>query len=912
MSVNFRVIPATVATIVAVLMTSHATGLPFSGTPAPHPTPGIATAQDASDQPTSEAPEPGILIADPAQPESASPAAPSASTEEGATAEGATEENATEEGNASATGGNQETTPAPDADPNAAGATDTTTPLDRAQKSWREQLGILEQPEGTPRDGSASPLAAPPSRFAPRNVAPSRMEQCTGRGFYSMGSGKGEINRITFQPNGQLGSEPVGRVEWKKDTGAGRNLGYDALAIAADGSMWHAEFQGSTQPGTNPNTWISHGRISNTGDKGYQNLERYQIINPQMPIKGGTMSPDGKYVLIGDTANAGPNYKSKRKLMVFDPATKRLVTLGYLSSSSLSSAVFSDMIFDKDGNLYLLAGSAEGRLNNQGRDFSGLTQMRIDRIDAADFQAAYNNAIAAGQFATANNARNPQINLNTIRNKNFPELPAQLIRSFHMNIMMFEPGGLAAGSNGSFYISGRYTGQNPGANNGRGGFARSAIYEVDIISGEVKNGGKPVFKTPDPAANDMYNGQWADQFIVDLEGCADLPTISAEKNITKRLNERDQFTVTVAEKTPGTNPLGGAPYSESVTTTGQADGPQTPTRKMLRGRDRVYVLKEQMAGGSASSLSDYNKVWSCTDKLGRNVRVNGQREEGGAFLGEVTSPAVNGNLTCSVLNSPKVTSLTIQKQDADYSDPLPGAVFDLCEDTNGNGRCDAGEPRQGERTTDQYGRARWDNVLIGRRYVVDEKSAPRGYRPAGAPQVVTTKQQNPPVIIKNDRVRGTIVWEKKETGSEKYLKGSVWTVRDQAGRPFEVSDCVGETAQACPATRLWQDQDPRPGKFRLENVPWGTYTLEEKTAPLGYVKTTEVKTVEVGATTVTNDRNEPVELNLGAIYNKLREAPPLPLTGGWSDSAFRTAGFAVLGGAVLLVSIVMIRRRNRG
>ena len=370
--------------------------------------------------------------------------------------------------------------------------------------------------------------------------------------------------------------------------------------------------------------------------------------------------------------------------------------------------------------------------------------------------------------------------------------------------------------------------------------------------------------------------------------------------------------MTVAEKTPGTNPLGGAPYSESVTTTGQADGPQTPTRKMLRGRDRVYVLKEQMAGGSASSLSDYNKVWSCTDKLGRNVRVNGQREEGGAFLGEVTSPAVNGNLTCSVLNSPKVTSLTIQKQDADYSDPLPGAVFDLCEDTNGNGRCDAGEPRQGERTTDQYGRARWDNVLIGRRYVVDEKSAPRGYRPAGAPQVVTTKQQNPPVIIKNDRVRGTIVWEKKETGSEKYLKGSVWTVRDQAGRPFEVSDCVGETAQACPATRLWQDQDPRPGKFRLENVPWGTYTLEEKTAPLGYVKTTEVKTVEVGATTVTNDRNEPVELNLGAIYNKLREAPPLPLTGGWSDSAFRTAGFAVLGGAVLLVSIVMIRRRNRG
>ncbi|MGN2367236.1 SpaA isopeptide-forming pilin-related protein [Actinotignum sp. UMB0459] len=388
-------------------------------------------------------------------------------------------------------------------------------------------------------------------------------------------------------------------------------------------------------------------------------------------------------------------------------------------------------------------------------------------------------------------------------------------------------------------------------------------------------------------------------------------TISAAKNITQRLNNSDQFTVSVAEKNPGNNPLGGI-SSESMTTTGQTTGPQTPTRTLLRGRDRVYVLKEQMAGDSASSLSDYNKVWTCTDKLGRSIPVRNQREANGAFTGEVTGPAVNGNLTCSVLNTPKVTSLTVEKRDSDWNDPLPGAVFDLCEDTNGNGRCDAGEPRQGERTTDGYGRARWDNVLIGRRYVVDEVSAPRGYRPAGAPQVVTTAQQNPVVTIKNDRVRGTIVWDKKETGSEKFLKGSVWTVRDQHGRPFEVSDCVGETAQACSATKLWQDKDPRPGKLRLENIPWGTYTLEEKTAPLGYVKSTEVKTVEVGATTVTNDRNEPVELNLGVIYNKLREAPPLPLTGGWSEDAFRTAGFAVLGGAVLLVSIVMIRRRNRG
>ncbi|MFG6285396.1 SpaA isopeptide-forming pilin-related protein, partial [Actinotignum schaalii] len=560
--------------------------------------------------------------------------------------------------------------------------------------------------------------------------------------------------------------------------------------------------------------------------------------------------------------------------------------------------------------LYLLSGSSEGRKDNQGRDFTGLSQMRIDRIDAAEFQNAYDRAIKAGQFVTpTQSGKHKTLNLARIKNKNFPNLNTTLVRSFFINTMMFEPDGLAAGSNGSFYVSGRYTGQHGNVKPGQQSRSQSRVYEVDIVSGQVKNNGRPVFDVPKTTGS--QSDSWFDQEIADTEGCADLPTISAAKNITQRLNNSDQFTVSVAEKNPGNNPLGGI-SSESMTTTGQTTGPQTPTRTLLRGRDRVYVLKEQMAGDSASSLSDYNKVWTCTDKLGRSIPVRNQREANGAFTGEVTGPAVNGNLTCSVLNTPKVTSLTVEKRDSDWNDPLPGAVFDLCEDTNGNGRCDAGEPRQGERTTDGYGRARWDNVLIGRRYVVDEVSAPRGYRPAGAPQVVTTAQQNPVVTIKNDRVRGTIVWDKKETGSEKFLKGSVWTVRDQHGRPFEVSDCVGETAQACSATKLWQDKDPRPGKLRLENIPWGTYTLEEKTAPLGYVKSTEVKTVEVGATTVTNDRNEPVELNLGVIYNKLREAPPLPLTGGWSEDAFRTAGFAVLGGAVLLVSIVMIRRRNRG
>lgn len=573
---NFRAIPATVATIVAALMTSHATGLPFSGTPAPHPTPGITTAQYTKDQPSTETPEPGTAAADPAQPESTSPAAPSPITEEG-TAEAETAEGAD---------GTTELTSATDTDPDAAETAEAATPLERAQKSWREQLGILEQPEVTPRDGSASLLAAPRGRFAPRNVRPTSMQQCTGRGFYSMSSGKGEINLLTVKPNGGLSSEPVGRVEWRKDWTPGpKKVGYDALAIAEDGSMWHTELRGDTTPGASPETWIAHGRISNTGDKGYESLARYKVLSPEMPIKGGTMSPgrDGKYFMVGDAGKAKPGrpndpYTSKRKLVVFDPAAKRLVPLGYLETTSLSSAIFSDLIFDKEGNLYLLSGSSEGRKNNQGLDFSGLSQMRIDRIDAADLKNAYDEAIKKGQYASPSGSRtDPVINLGTIRNRNFPKLPSTLIRSFFMNLRMFEPDGLAAGPNGSFYVSGRYTGQHGNLQPGQAGLPQARVYEVDIISGQVKNNGNPVFQVPKAPADP--NGQWSDQAITDTEGCAELPTISAEKNITKRLNDRDQFTVSVAEKNPGTNPLGGAPYSESVTTTGQ---PQVPKRRRAR------------------------------------------------------------------------------------------------------------------------------------------------------------------------------------------------------------------------------------------------------------------------------------------------------------------------------------------
>lgn len=169
------------------------------------------------------------------------------------------------------------------------------------------------------------------------------------------------------------------------------------------------------------------------------------------------------------------------------------------------------------------------------------------------------------------------------------------------------------------------------------------------------------------------------------------------------------------------------------------------------------------------------------------------------------------------------------------------------------------------------------------------------------------------------RQTGSATWKKTDiTGNA--LGGSSWkvtfcpdsspdncqnvTITDWAPTDGSTTNTACSTPWAC-------DVDQAAGGFRLDNLPWGTYTLQEDTAPDGYIadKTSRTfiivrakSTSAIDATLLTKD--------VGSIENEI-SITSLPLTGGgWTPRIVAMIGISVL--AVAAVSYGIARRRRRG
>ena len=113
--------------------------------------------------------------------------------------------------------------------------------------------------------------------------------------------------------------------------------------------------------------------------------------------------------------------------------------------------------------------------------------------------------------------------------------------------------------------------------------------------------------------------------------------------------------------------------------------------------------------------------------------------------------------------------------------------------------------------------------------------------------------------ITNTRLPG-LSWTK--VGSEdtaKPLKGSVWKINGNTpdNKPIaidEIKDCVDEGSEAAGKNATtdpcenYTDKDPEAGKFRIENLQKGTYTLTETAAPEGHWLSTDTYTFTVEGT----------------------------------------------------------------
>lgn len=102
-------------------------------------------------------------------------------------------------------------------------------------------------------------------------------------------------------------------------------------------------------------------------------------------------------------------------------------------------------------------------------------------------------------------------------------------------------------------------------------------------------------------------------------------------------------------------------------------------------------------------------------------------------------------------------------------------------------------------------------------------------------------ENNSTGAIRNTKITGTVSWTKVAEGdTEHKLPGSEWKLTKKkdadgtADQSWTVIDQVSDQSTSSDTT--WTDTDTAPGKFTLEGLLPGTYTLVETQAPFGYEK----------------------------------------------------------------------------
>lgn len=137
-------------------------------------------------------------------------------------------------------------------------------------------------------------------------------------------------------------------------------------------------------------------------------------------------------------------------------------------------------------------------------------------------------------------------------------------------------------------------------------------------------------------------------------------------------------------------------------------------------------------------------------------------------------------------------------------------------------------------------------------------------------KLVSFDDSNTTGAISNTKITGTVSWTKVEEGDKGYtpLAGSEWKLAKLGadGLTGEKSWTVSDRSASSETT--WADTDTKDGKFTLEGLLPGTYTLVETQAPFGYElnKNTYEFTVDSTNGSITWKGNERPSIASGTTY----------------------------------------------
>lgn len=136
-------------------------------------------------------------------------------------------------------------------------------------------------------------------------------------------------------------------------------------------------------------------------------------------------------------------------------------------------------------------------------------------------------------------------------------------------------------------------------------------------------------------------------------------------------------------------------------------------------------------------------------------------------------------------------------------------------------------------------------------------------------KLVSFDDSNTTGAISNTKITGTVSWTKVEEGDKGYtpLAGSEWKLAKLGADGTTEAQSWTVSDQSASGETTWADADVTNGKFKLEGLLPGTYTLVETQAPFGYeLKNTYKFTVDSTNGSITWKENERPSIVGGTTY----------------------------------------------